>query len=347
MLREHKLLMDAVLFNKNDSEIAELKNNLDEKIDWIELAGQMVNHRLGGYFYLSSPEESLSKVPKELRETWKLLVQAQKLQMSENINAIKTIIDKLEYEKVKYAALKGLVFNADFYPIGCRRSNDLDLFVHEESLNSIDKIFRDQGFIQSFLPNDQMIEATKKEKLIQRMNYHDLVPYVKQIDNKILCIDINFLFDSKENLIDDEIFKYGTAIYQNDTYLIRGLPFYTNLAHLCIHFHRESTNTLWTNGYRDIILYKVVDIMNLIRAHKNELNPDEWITFMNRLNLQKKCYYTFYILKQFYDDSIVNYIEEKMRPEDTSFVDEIFVEGENRIIKRTEKFIDSAFNHIR
>lgn len=347
MLKEHELLLNTVLFNKNEMEKQKMNDILDTGIDWIELTGQMFNHRLGGYFFLNASSSILEYMPKELRSTLKLLIQVQKAQAIESIDHIKGSISDFEKASVRYAALKGLVFNADIYPLGSRRSNDLDLFVHEDDLQKIDEILRNHGFIQSFLPDGQVIEATKREKLIQRMNYHDLVPYAKQVESRILRIDINFLFDSKDNLIDNEIFKYGTQIYKGNAYSIRGLPLYTNLAFLCIHFFREATNTLWTNKHHDITLYKVVDIMNTIRAHQDELNPDEWIIFMNQLNLQKKCYYTFCILHQFYDDPLVDYIEEKMRPEDTSFVDEIFVEGENKVIKRTEEFIDSAFSHIR
>ena len=39
------------------------------------------------------------------------------------------------------------------------------------------------------------------------MNYHDLVPYVKRIDDIILEVDINFLFDGKADF-DKKITDY-------------------------------------------------------------------------------------------------------------------------------------------
>lgn len=344
---EYQLILKAVLVNKTQEEEDYIDNLLKNKIDWVEVAGYLFTNRLGGYFYNGLSSHQRRYLTLELFHALRLLVNAQQVETTLNVKYLLPILEALEKEKVCYAGLKGLIFNADFYNVGARRSNDVDLLVNERSLAELDKILRDFGYIQSFLPDGNIVEASKKEKLIQRMNYHDLVPYVKKVDWGISEIDINFLFDSKENIIDYEIFDYGTLIYNGADYSARGLPLYTNLAFLCIHFHREATNTLWTINGHDVVLYKVIDIMNTIRVHRNELKVDEWVPLMKKLNLQIKCYYTFYVLSQFYEDPLVNSIEEALRPEDTSFLEDIKVEGENRTIKRTEKFIESAFSHNR
>ncbi|MEK5282592.1 MULTISPECIES: nucleotidyltransferase family protein [Paenibacillus] len=347
MRKEYRFLLNAMLVNKTDSEIDMINDFLSEDLDWFEIAGQLFNHRLGGYFYHNLSYEQQRKIPKELNGALRLLVVAQKYEMERTIDDIRPLLISLEESNVRYAGLKGLMYNADFYELGSRRSNDIDLLVYEEDISKVDNILRQFGYTQGYITNNELREATKKEKLIQRMNYHDLIKYVKKTEWGKVAIDINFLFDTKNNVIDEEIFNHGTVIYNGSYYSVRGLPLYTNLAHLCVHFFREATNTIWTKYNRDVALYKVVDIMNCIRFHREELVADDWIDIITKLNLQDKCYYTFYILNQFYDDPIVNYIESALRPEDISFLDDITVEGENRVIKRTESFLESAFNHIR
>jgi hypothetical protein len=83
------------------------------------------------------------------------------------------------------------------------------------------------------------------------MNYHDLVPFVKLFDNDYLTsheFDINFHFDSKENDITKNVLEYGTTYYENNYCRVKGLLWETNLAHLTVHFYREASNSLWTEG---------------------------------------------------------------------------------------------------
>lgn len=154
--------------------------------------------------------------------------------------------------------------------------------------------------LQSNMSNGEMVEATKKEKIIQRMNYHDLVPYVKKTKMGILELDINFLFDGNKNLIDKNVYEMGTMVYKG-RYRITGLNPYTNLAFLCCHFYREATDTIWTEGKRDVTLYKIVDMMNFIRFYREQINYDIMIEVLKKLNIEKKAYFTFKIMTEFYE----------------------------------------------
>lgn len=344
--REYELIMNAVLINKDESEIKHIDELLTGPIDWIEVAGQLFNNRLAGYFFYGLNNRQLKALPSELREVLNLLVLIQKKETTEKLEAIAPVLDELENCDVHYSALKGMQFNASMYNIGARRSNDIDVLVYENDLDEFDRIMRKFGFIQTFNKEGELVESSRKEKLIQRMNYHDLVPYVLKNDDICLVIDVNFLYDSKENLIDKRIFDYGTRTYDNGSFSTRGLHIYTNLAFLCIHFHREGTNSLWTEYNRDMSLYKIVDIMNTIRKYKHDIVIDEWICLVKDFKLEKKCYYTFNILSQFYNDDFVSEVERKLRPEDIHFIDEIAVEGKKQIIKREDKFIDTAFKYL-
>lgn len=340
MKAEHQLLLSVPLVNKTDEEQDNVKALLDERIDWCEVSGQLINHRLGGYFYYGLTGEQRWKLPSELYKMLKILIKAQEDIMRNRLEEFRIIQRALDENNIRYAALKGLIFVSDFYELGARRSSDLDIMVLEVDLKKLDSVLRSLGYIQSLLPNGELVEASKKDKLIQIMNYHDLVPYVKKVNSDLLRLDINFKFDSSKNLIDNEIYEYGTHVYNNNGYSVRGLPFYTHLLFLCIHFYREGTNSLRTSIRRDILLYKIIDIVNFIRAHKDEFDVDEFCRLIDRFKLGKKCYYTFSILNQFYQDPIFEQIMSFTQPEDLSFMNEIFIEGENRVVQRNSSFFD-------
>lgn len=346
MKKEHELILLTVLVNKTSEEREKINELINSKLDWCEIAGQVINHRLGGYFYNGLTEEQRGRMPNEFRSVLKILVSVFEKTMKERLQEFTIVSKTLDDNGVRYAALKGLIFVTDFYGLGDRRSNDIDIMVLEDDLIKLDTALRSLGYIQSYLPNGQLIEASRKEKIIQRMNYHDLVPYVKKIDSGLVTIDVNFKFDTKDHDIDYEIYDYGLRTYSNNGYSVKGLPFYTHLLFLCIHFYREGTNTLWTSSKRDIVLYKIVDIMNYIRAHSNEFKIEDWCKLVKKFELEKKCYYTFAVLSRFYPDETFEHVKRLLEPKDLSFMNEITVEGENRIIYRNSDFVEEAFNWI-
>ncbi len=346
MKKEHELILKVVIKKKSKEDIAQINELLNESLDWCEIAGQVVNHRLGGYFYNGLTAEQRKAMPKEFEKLMQIVIKAQEAQLKERVEEFSRVANLLEENKVRYCGLKGIAFCADFYSLKDRRSNDVDILVHEDDLNKLDALLRSLGYLQSNLKNGVIEEATKKEKLIQRMNYHDLVPYVKELSNGIMEIDINFQFDSKDHEIDDEIFEYGTKMYSHNGVSVRGLPVYTHLLFLCIHFHREATNSLWVNNRSDVLLYKIVDIVNCIKAHEDEFDVKEWCELVEKFELEQKCYYTFATLSSFYSDKIIEDVVRKLKPKDISFMDEIFVEGENRTELRDVDFYNVAFNWV-
>jgi hypothetical protein len=347
MRNEYRLILNMVLKNRTLEEEKLLNKIFMQELNWEIIGGQLVNHRLGGYFLSGLSKESYKNVPYELVKTLELIVIAQEKQTLEIIRILKPILEEFEAKGLRYAGLKGIIFNAYLYNPGDRRSNDTDILVYENDLDKLDEILRNYGYIQTFMENGEYKEASRKVKLIQRMNYHDLVPYVKLFDNefiKIHEIDINFHFDSKENDITLNIFEKGTELYQNEFYSVRGLPWETNLAHLCVHFFREATNSIWTSGKRDVTLYKIVDIINAIRSCKEEDKITNWPDLMKSLKLEKAAYYTLFVISQFYEDEIVKSMMDRLSPKDDSFLYEIKIEGQNRVEKRSESFVESAFD---
>lgn len=304
--KEHKFILNAALIEKNEEEINNINKALDEPLNWIEIAGIAMNHRLGGYLYNGLIKEQQAKIPMELKKNIEMLVYGQAVNEEKMYKYINELNDILENRNIRYAGLKGIIYGASLYTKGTRRSNDMDLLVYEEDLDKIDEILRSVGYIQANIKKGRLVEATKKEKLIQRMNYHDLVPYMKQTDDGIIGIDINFLFDGKDNLVDSKVFDIGTRIYSGKQYLFRGLEVDTNLAFLICHFYREATGSLWVDNKRNLILYKIVDIVNYIRHFEGQMDVDKVVNLFQELNIIEKALYSFLMIKKFYNQEFIN-----------------------------------------
>lgn len=344
MKREIELILLAVLVDKSNEEMIKISDILDCELDWIYISGIIVNHRLSGYFYNRLNEEQKSKIPKEFREVLKLIVSSQRTRQTYINHEVNVINSKLQKHRIRFAGLKGVLYGTVLYNNGDRRSNDIDLLVIEDDVSALDKALREMGYIQSNMNNGELVEASKKEKLIQRLNYHDLVPYVKKTDIGIIEIDINFIFDGKENPVENLVFSDGVNQYTGNDYSIMGLSIPMNLAFLCVHFYREATNSLWTEGKRDLLLYKLVDIMNFIRKFRNELAYDQIISVFKSLNIDKKCYYVFTVINEFYSDTFIVRMMELLSYVDKENLGQIYNNITKQYKKRTRSFYDSIFN---
>jgi|GEM_PF-439875 hypothetical protein len=347
MKNEHRLVLLACIKDKNEEEKKLLDNSIRQSVNWETVAGQLYHHRLTGYFLAGLTSDQKKFVLPEFRKTMDLLIAAQKVQILEVAKRLSPIFTQLSEQRVRYAALKGLILNCTICGPGDRRSNDSDIMILEEDLDIADEIFRNHGFIQSFLPNGEYEEASRKEKMIQRMNYHDTVPYVKKHGENLvekIEIDVNFHFDSKSNNITKQVYELGTCIYRNDYYQVQGLRWDTNLAYMCVHFFREGTNSIWTNNRRDVLLYKIVDVFNVFRRDININNIRQFIDVIVRLNLRKACFYTFFYIAQIYKDDLVQEVLSAVRPEDVAFLDEVYIVETKRTEVRNENYFDLAFN---
>lgn len=344
MRQEYKLILNTVIKERTERKVNEIESILNEELDWCLIMGQLANHRLASYFYFGLTYMQRKRMPKEMRRLMGFLVEAQEQESISKYKEFSKISLAFEKNNVKYSALKGLLFCADFYELAERRSNDMDIMILEKDIEKVDEILRGFGYIQSLRPNGKLVEATRKEKMLQRLKYHDLIPYMKEDETGFFELDINFRFDDKDNDIDEEIFGYGTVTYNNHGVSVCGLPFNTHLMFLCIHFYREATNTLWTSTKRDILLYKVIDIINCIITHYEELNVDEWCQMVQYYNISHKCYYAFNVISQIYTNDKVNRIKNVLEPVDSSFLNEIYVDGENRYIHRQIDYVDTVFD---
>ncbi len=347
MKLEQELLLLAVLKSRTAEENSRLQEISGNKLDWGWIGGQLLHHRLSGYFYFGLGELRKQLLFKEFLIALELIVKAQSQQIRELNQLVRPVLQEFEERGLHYAALKGLVFNANLYNLGERRSNDSDILVWENDLDMLDEILRKHGYIQTYMHNGEYKEATRKEKMIQRMNYHDLVPYVKIVDSPFLSkheIDINFHFDSKDNDITKAVLEYGTQIYAGELLEVRGLQWETHMAQLCIHFYREGTSSIWSSGRRDVVLYKLIDVANTLRFVQDEQRLMDWAGKLKEWKLDKASYYTLYYIEQFYPNVVPEKLMSALRPEDIGYLDEIAISGHNNIIKRQVAFRDDAFN---
>lgn len=57
MKKEYELILKTILINKSEDEEVEVTKLLENDLDWREIAGVLLSHRLSGYFYMGLSDE--------------------------------------------------------------------------------------------------------------------------------------------------------------------------------------------------------------------------------------------------------------------------------------------------
>ncbi len=343
MKRENRLVLLSSLQKRTEDEIREVFELMENELDWGYIIGQLIHHRLSGYFIAYVPSDLKKYIFKEVDKQLSFIYKTNKVITTSNMDFMQEVFYEFEEEKVVYAGLKGVIYNASVYEIGVRRSNDTDILVPEPELQKVDEILRRKGFIQSV--NSNRDEATRREKIIQRMNFHDLIPYYKNVNDSLLVpyykIDINFRVDNEKEGLTKKLFDYGTEIYSQNGYNVRGLKWATHLLHLCIHFYREASHSIWVKDKRDCMLYKLIDIENTIRYLGVE-KLQTWLDEIRKFGCDRDIFFTFYYLNQVYPNDIYMKLMKTTNAEYE--VDEFTIVGTNENVKREKAYIEEAFD---
>lgn len=343
MRDEIELILLGCLARRNEKEEQRFNKLLEAPEDWAFITGELIRHRINGNFYTSMLPEQKKYIIYKVSQTFEILSKSYEEYNRIILDFFQKLIEETDEARIDVAGLKGVVFNSTLYKLGARRSNDIDILVEENDLITFDNIMRRLGFIQSM--DGGKTEASKKEKLIQIMNYHDLVPYYKLVDYSFMDfikVDVNFHFDSKEHDITRAILREGTQDYCGNGYIIRGLKWKSHLLHLCVHFYREASNSIWTSNARDVDLYKIIDIQNTLRSYRKEELLD-WCKYVEKYQLNKQCYFTFFYLNRFYPNTIYTEIMRIIKPQDVSFLNKVETVGGN-IQERKVDFFEQAFD---
>ncbi len=344
MREEIKLILLGSISNRTEEEEELFEKILEQKLDWAWITGQLIRHRLNGNFYSCMTKKQRGYIIDKVRQTFDMLSCCYEACNKINLDFIQKLFEKCNEADIPVAGLKGVIFNTTIYPLSSRKSNDVDVLVKEKDLKIFDQIMSEMGLIQSL--DGGRSEASKKEKVMQRMNHHDLVPYFKRIELPYMdCIkvDVNFQFDTNENEITDQILSDGLQIYKGNGYNVQGLIWQNHLLHLCVHFYREASNSLWTSTARDVDLYKLVDIENTFRKYSGNQLID-WVHSVQKYSLNDQCYFTLYYLNQFYPCKTYSEVMHLIEPKDLSFISEVRISGENRVEERKTDFFDQTFN---
>lgn len=350
---EQELVLELSQFrNPNGQRIKEL---VAEKLDWAEVLGHLVYNRTAGiaYHVLRTVEAPFFNREFEFGLFLIHEIQAQRTQSHKHY--ITQIAQAMNESGIPHAFLKGSILAHSIYPKGCRISSDIDILLRAGDLTECGKVLKDLGFIQGFYDENErvVVPATRREILNHRMNYGEVVPYRKAVDEpgiNLIEIDINFSLDwmaqGTEQAVDHFI-QQAEAYSFNEGQQISSLPKEYFLAHLCVHLFKEAAVLTWVHYQRDLGLYKFVDIYGFLSDPSIDIDWDKFDSIMSTNGIVNECYYALEYTRTFFpvlneNKTFIDALS-RMKPADTSYLEQVVDASNADVIYKWNKELIPRF----
>jgi hypothetical protein len=329
------VLMGSIEIEEKNKE--KFCNLLEGPLDWSEILFQLVTHRSQNIFYYNLKKFNLVNV---LEKEIQRLLDAQWQVFNERNNyylkELGTILKEFERYNLVVPIVKGNLLASKVYPaIESRVFNDLDLLIKLDDVTGVTKALEGIGYLQGHFDEEKQIvvEATRKEKVLQQVASHELQEFQKVSENKfakLIQVDVNHDILWKGNcpykVPTSDLISRAVQIEIGEAkgYM---LDYIDNIIQLSSHLYKEATLMMWITDLRDLKIYKFADLFMYIRKFFNEINWDMLVNRVREYNIQKVVYYNFHYIEMMFGNLIPTKVLDDIRPADLSYLDEYGIEN--------------------
>lgn len=329
------VLMGSVEIDEADGE--SFKELLKGKVDWKEILFQLVTHRTLNMFYYNLKKFNLvDKLEKEMKR----LMESQWSVYSERntyyVNELVNISRQFEKYNVVVPILKGNLLASIVYPcIETRVFNDLDMLMQLNDVAPVTKALEEIGYIQGHYDKETntIVEATRKEKILQQVASHELQEFQKIGDGKFVKIveaDVNHDILWKGNcpytIATQDLIKRALPVEINNQKCYM-LDYIDNIIQLSCHLYKEATLMVWITDLRDLKIYKFADLYSYIKKFYNKINWDELLNRVKGYGIEKVVYYNFHFIEMMFGKLIPQNVLDEIKPSDLTYLDEYGIEN--------------------
>lgn len=347
---EQNLIVE--LCKVEDSCLENIVGALQNRPDYGYVLGQLQMHRMAGAAYLVlRKHELLGKINREFRSSLRAVYQYNRFRNEAYTSALCMLADMLQDASFTYAVLKGGVL-LSMYPSGIRTSNDVDLLVSRRDISKVVDCFQKQGFVQGFVRNEKIVEASRREIINAQLNRGEIIPFVKYVGFQgleFLEVDINVSLDEKaseDTEVIDIMLQERSDFMLNQEKSMYTLKAEDFLIHLCVHLYKEATVFQWVEMGRDLSIYKFLDIYVYYRRHVEEQWEEVLVKRIKDFKLEIPCYYALYYTGILFETMIFNGILNRIGKFDTykDGLNQVYDPVEKKLYKYRKDFMKRLFD---
>ncbi|PYG88226.1 putative nucleotidyltransferase-like protein [Ruminiclostridium sufflavum DSM 19573] len=329
------VLMTAI--EMEEAQGAILEEILSSHLNWADIIFQMITHRTIGMFYYNLKKFKLvDKLEKEISRLLDAHWQVYGERNGHYQKELAEVLKAFNEHNVVVPILKGNLLASIVYPeLETRIFNDLDMIMKLDDVVPVTQALEGIGFIQGHFDEEkqEIIPASRKEKMLQQMVSHELQEFQKLSGNKfakLVQVDINH-----------DILWKGNCPYKVPTaeLIARALPitisgvqgymldYIDNIIQLSCHLYKEATLMMWVTDLRDLKIYKFSDLFMYIKKFFGKIDWELLIERVKGYNLDKVVYYNFHYIEMMFGKLIPEKVMEAIRPSDLTYLDEYGIEN--------------------
>lgn len=306
--------------------------------DWSDIIFQLVTHRTLNMFCFNLKKfELMGKLEKELQRLMDTQWQVYHERNSHYLRELTVILEEFEKYNLVVPIVKGNLLVSKVYPVlESRIFNDVDMLMKLDDVEKVTKALEGLGYKQGHYDEKQgiIVEASRKEKMLQQMTSHELQEFQKLSDNrfaKLIQVDVNH-----------DILWKGHCPYKVPTHELIGraipidingvkgymLDYIDNIIQLSCHLYKEATLMMWITDLRDLKIYKFADLYIFIKKFYDSIDWQQLVERVTGYNLQKVVYYNFHYIELMFGEIVPVSVMSQLKPDDLTYLDEYGIENE-------------------
>lgn len=314
-------------------EIPRLRELLYGKPDWNRVLGILATHRTMGtawYNMLTHLIEERAKLPSTyLFKIPEVTFKGQRIMAREQIDLSLELMAALEAAGVASAMLKGGAVARMAYPsLGMRVFNDNDILVDHRALPEAGAVLRRLGYEQGSWDYRKSVirPATRASIMSYPVSSHQTHPYMRPTPDALTLechrVDLHFSVDlmtsNRTDAIVDDLLDRRIAVGDPPLWTLDPVDM---TVFGCIHFYKEAAACNEVRRNKDLVLYKLVDLLALLDNTEYPVDPDVLVARAAAMGVTDQVYHALYHLDQLFPGRVPDGLLDRLRPADDTYLD--------------------------
>jgi hypothetical protein len=317
-------------------ELARLRGLLYARLDWNRVMGLMATHRTMGVAWHNVLQHLIEErgvlltsnhLFKGLEVTYK-----GQLIMTREQNAFSVeLLDALTVEGIPCAMVKGGAVAGMAYPsLGMRVFNDNDLLVEHARLAQVGAVLRALGYEQGSwdYAKGAVRPALRRDILRFPINSHQTHPYMRPTPGArtLEChrLDVHFSVDlMTSNRTDDLVRDLLDRRIQVGEPGMWALHPVDMTIFCCMHFFKEAIAYDEVVRLKDLILYKLVDLLALLGNEDYPVDRDALVARSIAMGVPEQVYYALYYADHLFPGRIPAGLLTALRPASDDYLHQV------------------------
>lgn len=284
-------------------------------LDWNRVLGMLMLHRTAGQAWVNLVRYGLASPaafrPVSSIQALRNLFKSQRIYVREQIDRDVALIKRFDAEGIPCVLMKGAVIATMGYgEHGVRTFMDNDVLFERDDIPRVGEILKSCGYIQgSWDARARSVKpASRSEILLHPLTSHETYPYTVATPEANIgdfhCVDVHFSLDlmtaNRSDEAVQELIGRRVAVPGNADGEMWALDREDMFVFLCVHYQREACNRTEAQELKDLLLYKIMDLLALLGDQSRPLDTSLVVRRANESGFEREVYYALAHLEELY-----------------------------------------------